>query len=207
VETHNFTQPESQPQGATWQPMTGPRGTSPTNQNDATCRALIGPPVCHVPCHLSPYLPSQPADVIHATSACATCHPYSGDTCHPLTGPTVPVVCSITCHMCHHQKLPCQLYGRTACTVSLPRGTVRTVQSPIFFACLGFRTECDIFRIRSPFDEVNIWPESGRRDGRNGVGFVGFRALSFLSLFEPCQAPGSDSGSFWTYVIIWRGPF
>jgi hypothetical protein len=29
---HNFTQPETQPQGATWQPMTGPRGTSPTNQ-------------------------------------------------------------------------------------------------------------------------------------------------------------------------------
>jgi hypothetical protein len=44
----------------------------------------------------------------------------------------------------------------------------------LFFACLGFRSECDIFRIRHPFDEVNIWPESGRRDGRNGVGFVEF---------------------------------
>jgi hypothetical protein len=29
---HNFTQPESQPQGAMWQPMTGPHGTSPTNK-------------------------------------------------------------------------------------------------------------------------------------------------------------------------------
>jgi hypothetical protein len=93
------------------------------------------------------------------------------------------------------RRLPHHLYGRTTCTVSMPRGTVRTVQSSPFFACLGFRTERDIFRIRSPFDEVNIWPESRRRDGRNGIGFVGFRALSFLSIFKPCQASGSDSGS------------
>jgi hypothetical protein len=72
-------------------------------------------------------------------------------------------------------------YGRTA----LPRQTVRTVQSAIFFfACLTYRTERDIFSIRSPFDKVNIPPESGRRDGRNGTGFVAFRALSFLSIFQ-----------------------
>jgi hypothetical protein len=66
-----------------------------SNQSDtATCRVSDGPCICHVPCQLSPYLPSQLADVIHAT-----CHPYSGDMCHPLTGPTVPVVCSITCHV------------------------------------------------------------------------------------------------------------
>jgi hypothetical protein len=58
---------------------------------------------------------------------------------------------------CRLQGLPRQLYDRTACTVSMPRGTVRTVQSSPFFACLPFRTERDILRIRSPFDEVNIW--------------------------------------------------
>jgi hypothetical protein len=137
------------------------------------CRMMTHPRICHVPCHLSPYLPSQPADVIPATSACATCHPYSGDTCHPLTGPIVcrmphqlPCVISRSCHII------CMV--RTACTVSLPRGTVWTIQSSPFFACLGFRIECDIFRIRSPFDEVNIWMESGRRDGCNGTGFVRF---------------------------------
>jgi hypothetical protein len=166
-----------------------------SNQSDtATCRASIGPCICHVPCHLSPYLPSQLADVIHATSACAMCHPYNGDTCHPLTSPTVPVVCSFTCHVSSPDAAtsvvrPYGLYSQPAtwhctdCTVTR------------FFVCLGFRIECDVFRIRSPFDEVNIWSESGRRDGRNGVGFVGFRALSFLSLFKLCQAPGSDSGS------------
>jgi hypothetical protein len=72
-------------------------------------------------------------------------------------------------------------YGRTA----LPRQTVRTVQSTIFFfTCLTYRTECDIFSIWSPFDKVNIPPESGRRDGRNGTCFVAFQALSFLSIFQ-----------------------
>jgi hypothetical protein len=80
----------------------------------------------------------------------------------------------------------------------MPRGTVQTiraVQSSPFFACLLIWTERDIFRIRSPFDEVNIPPESGRRDGRNGIVFVRFGALSFLSIFKPCQASRSDSGS------------
>jgi hypothetical protein len=52
------------------------------------------------------------------------------------------------------------------------------------FACLTFRTERDIFSIRAPFDIKIIPPESGRRDGRNGIGFVAFRALSFLSIFQ-----------------------
>jgi hypothetical protein len=73
--------------------------------------------------------------------------------------------------------MPRVLYGRAT-------WTVRTVQSSPFFACLPFRTERDIFSIRAPFDEVNIPPESGRRDGRNGTGFVAFRALSFLSIFQ-----------------------
>jgi hypothetical protein len=67
----------------------------------AKCQMLIGPCVCQVcPCHL--YLPvTCPVSLprVPATSACATCHPYSGDTCHPLIGPTVPVVCHITCHV------------------------------------------------------------------------------------------------------------
>jgi hypothetical protein len=176
VETPYFAQPESQPQGATWQPMTGPHGTSPFIENDAMCQTMIHPRVCRGVCPINNRttmsLPCQHATV-SATSACATCHPYSGDTCHPLTGPN-HLLYTLSSATCHLQKLPHQLYSCTTCTVSLPRGTVRTVQSPIFFACLGFRTECDIFRIRSPFDEVNIWPESGRRDRRNGVGFVGF---------------------------------
>jgi hypothetical protein len=50
-------------------------------------------------------------------------------------------------------------------------------QHQIFFACLAWRTDHDIFFIRCPFDKVNIPPESGRRDGRNGTVFVAFRAL------------------------------
>ena len=77
----------------------------------------------------------------------------------------------------------------------MPRGTVRTVQSSHFFACLDFWIERDIFLIRISFDKVNIPPESGRRDGCNDTGFVAFWALSFLSIFKPCQASRSDSGS------------
>jgi hypothetical protein len=35
-------------------------------------------------------------------------------------------------------------------------------QHLFFFACLAWRTDRDIFFIRSPFDKVNIPPESGR---------------------------------------------
>jgi hypothetical protein len=56
-----------------------------------------------------------------------------------------------------------------------------------FFTCLGFRSERDNFRIRSPFEEVNIWPESGRRDGRNGIGFVDSEHFHFLAFFSPVR--------------------
>jgi hypothetical protein len=128
--------------------------------------------------------------------------------CHPVPRVTLTVVTRVTHRlvqlythtphhpaMCHFQELPRQLYGRTACTISMPCGTVRTIQSSPFFAYLGFQTERDIFRIRSPFDELNIWTESGRRDRRNVTGFVRFQELSFLILFEPCQAFRSDYGS------------
>jgi hypothetical protein len=144
--------------------------------NTATCRALDGPCICHVPCHLSPYLPSQPTDIIHATLACAMCHPYSGDTCHPLTGPTVPILCSITYHMSSPEATMSAIwsYGLYSQPTTWHCMDCMDYTVTHFFACLGFRTECDIFRIRSPFDEVNIWPESGRRDRHNGAGFVGF---------------------------------
>ena len=61
---------------------------------------------------------------------------------------------------------------------------VRTVQSAMFFVCLTYQTERDIFSIRSPFDKVNIPPESGRWDGCNGTDSVAFWALSFLSIFQ-----------------------
>jgi hypothetical protein len=81
------------------------------------------------------------------------------------------------------------LYGRTV----LPRQTVRTVRTgtvsiKFFFACLAWRTDHNIFSIRSPFDRVNIPPESGRRDGRNDIVFVAFRALWNLSkIWSPDQ--------------------
>jgi len=45
------------------------------------------------------------------------------------------------------------------------------------FAFLGFQTKRDIFRIQSSFDKVNIWLESGRWDGRNGISFVYLEAM------------------------------
>jgi hypothetical protein len=138
---YNFIQTTSQPQGATWQPMTGPRGTSTTNRRNAKCRMLTRPHISHVPYHLSPYLPSHPADVIPATSVCATCHPYSGDTCHPLTGPTVPVVCHNTYHMSSPGAATSAI--QSTCHMAL----YGLYSHPLFFACFGFRTERDIFRI------------------------------------------------------------
>jgi hypothetical protein len=145
VETITFYITTSQPQGATWKPMTGPRGTSKTNR--------IMPHVKFQMLHVSSTYPSivpsqSPADVI-------PCHvsPIDWSNC------TYHAPSPATCHL---QELPCHMYDRTTCTISLPRGTVRTVQSSPFFSYLGFRKECDIFHIRSPFDEVHIWPESGR---------------------------------------------
>jgi hypothetical protein len=91
----------------------------------------------------------------------------TNDTCHlPIRQPSTN-----ECMPCHH---------RTVCT-ALPRQTVRTVRTGTvsikIFACLAWRTDRDIFSIRRPFDKVNIPPESGRRDRRNGTVFVTFRAL------------------------------
>jgi hypothetical protein len=164
-----------------------------------TCQLLIGPHVCHVNCHTAtcqsacfpvslPYCSvSLPHQLL--TSPHATCHPYSGDTCHLGIGPTVRPnvqiclthVVSWSCHVspvwtCHVSVRTCHVSVRTDCT--------DCTVSKFFFACLTYRTERDIFSIRSPFDKVNIPPESGRRDRRNGIGFVTFRELSFLSIFQ-----------------------
>jgi hypothetical protein len=101
--------------------------------------------------------------------------------------------------------LPRHRYGlpRQHCTVCHV-STVRSATSALYglygqvqsasqnFACLARRTECDIFLIRTPFAIKIIPPESGRRAGRHGVGFVGIRALSFLSISYALMAPGSD---------------
>jgi hypothetical protein len=109
---------------------------------------------------------------------------WSNYTCRMLHH--FPHVITRNCHVNYMILRPIQ----SACHVAL-----YGLYSHPFFACLGFRTKCDIFRIRIPFDEVNIWSKSGRRDRRNGTGFVRFRALSFLSLFKPCRALGSISRS------------
>jgi hypothetical protein len=88
------------------------------------CQMLTRPPIRHVPYHLSPYLPSQPTDIIPATSACAMCHPYSCDTCHPMTSP-------IVCHMPHH--LP-HVISRSCHIICMD---VRPVQSACQVALYG----------------------------------------------------------------------
>jgi hypothetical protein len=65
---------------------------------------------------------------------------------------------------------------------------------PFFLPIWVFEKKCDIFCTRSSFDKVNIWPKSGRRDRCNGVGFVGFQALSF---FEPFLALSGSWIRFW----------
>jgi hypothetical protein len=121
--------PESQPQGATWQPMTGLRGTFPLAKYDATFRALVHPPVYQ---GVNSILPHHcPVSLCHCiyhvsllTSSRATCHPYSGDTCHPQTGP-------VACHTPYH--LPC-VFSRSfhvICTA------IRPLQSACHVALYG----------------------------------------------------------------------
>jgi hypothetical protein len=42
------------------------------------------------------------------------------------------------------------------------------------FVYLAWRTDCDIFSIRTLFEKVNILPELGRRDERNDIIFIAF---------------------------------
>jgi hypothetical protein len=171
----------------------------------STCLPPVTVPAQSLPCqrcHLSPYLRS------HCPVSAATCHRTCAVTAlsalprHLLTCIPVPrvthrlvqlsAVRHITCHVSSPGVATSPVRPvQSACHVAL-YGLYSHPPPPPFFHCLGFRTERDVFRIRSPLDEADIWPESGRRDGRNGAGFVGFGALSFLSLFGPYQASGSS---------------
>jgi hypothetical protein len=71
VETIKFyTMPESQPEGATWQPMTGPRGTSPTNQTLLLVEhrmvhvSATYPATCHRTCPVSLLTSSMPCQPV-----------------------------------------------------------------------------------------------------------------------------------------------
>jgi hypothetical protein len=164
-----------------------------TNQNLPRHRH-VSSPYCHVdllrqPCRTLCQPATSAADVTHAM-----CHPFNGDTCHLGIGPTARRKCQISltrvafrCYhvsctepaTCHPLVILRHLYGpATCCRTDLPRvlyGLYGQVQSASQnFACLARQTECDIFSIRTPFDIKIIPPESGRRAGRNGVGFVGF---------------------------------
>jgi hypothetical protein len=193
--------------------MIGPHGTQSFDPKTTMCQSPIRPrhlphrlPYVQSPatssCHIIVRSPHHPTRRL-LTSSRATCHPSSGDTCHLRIGPTVhpkSQIC-LTRVITWSRHVSCtdlprvlygpdtwRLYGPTMSaygrTKSASVRTIRTAQSAIFFSYLTFQTECDIFSIRTPFDKVNIPPESGRRDEHNGVGFIGFQALSFLSIFQ-----------------------
>ena len=68
-----------------------------------------------------------------------------------------------------------------------PYGQVQSASKKISY--LAWRTDRDIFSIRTPFEKENIPLESGRRDRRNGTVFVTFRALWKLSkIWSPDQS-------------------
>jgi hypothetical protein len=114
-----------------------------------------------------------------------------GATWQPLIGPrgTMPFARSLPrvafrfarCQpikYCHITRCQVSMYGRSVSTVRPCHVAVRPAQSAsFFFACLARRTDLDNFSIRTPFAKINIPPESGERDGRNGTIFVAFRAL------------------------------
>jgi hypothetical protein len=171
---------------ATWHLYNQPNHVSVSDWS--TCLPLvesrIATPACRTSTYQSTCIPYHPAtlaiDVIHAT-----CHPFSGDTCHLQIGPVVCPFVQICltrvafwrCHVSpsgiamlyvwayHVSVWTCHVNVCTECTDC-------TVNN--FFACLPYQTKRDIFSIRSPFDKVNIPPESGIRDRRNGIGFVAF---------------------------------
>jgi hypothetical protein len=86
------------------------------------------------------------------TSACATCHPSSGDTCHLQIGQTTcqkvqKCMTRVTPRNCHmsYMNMPCVLYGPATCRVRTGTASI------IFFPCLAQRTDLDNFSIRTPF--------------------------------------------------------
>ena len=98
-----------------------------------------------------------------------------------------------------HRHLPCHRMVRP-CHITI--WTIRTGTVSIQnFPCLAWRTNRDIFSIRTPFEKVNIPPESRRRDGRNGTIFIAFWVLLKLSkIWSP--GPDFDHPDGRTQVIV-----
>jgi hypothetical protein len=97
------------------------------------------------------------------------------NTTNPMTIDTVTRVnTSLVNHhqmkICHIIKMPHQQDG-TALHVAVRTVRTGTVSTQIF-TCLTWRSNRDISSIRTPFAKINIPPESGKRDGRNGTVFV-----------------------------------
>jgi hypothetical protein len=115
-------------------------------------QSLNGPRACHLskailPCHPATCLPLYvlTSSVPHVTLTVVT-RVTPGLVQLSTCTPNKPAMCRV-------QRLPRHMYSRTTCKIIMPCGTIRTVQSSHFFACLPFRTECDILLIRSPFEE------------------------------------------------------
>ena len=111
-------------------------------------------------------------------------------------GHVVPMDWATCPHIICHQLDTCQHPTRQQSTNQhLPHQctdcTDRYSQHLKIFACLPWRTDHDIFSIRTPFEKVNISSESGRRDRRNGTNFIAFQALWNLSKFLT-PSPDSD---------------
>jgi hypothetical protein len=152
--------PNCQNWGATWQPSIGPRGTFLFVHNmprvtfllvQLSSNHTLPHHQCHVDCTVS--TSSQP----HRTlmSACATCHPSSGDTCHLNIGQTVSKSPKMY-DTWHHLEPPRVLYGHaTSALYVLPRGSTDCPVST-FFTCLAIRTDRDNFRSRRPFETKRI---------------------------------------------------
>jgi hypothetical protein len=95
----------------------------------------------------------------------ATCPLIIG---HPMTHVNTVLANNRPMKMCHIIQLPCHHDGTDPATS--PYGLYGQVQSASKnFACLPWRTDRDIFSIRTPFEKVNIPPESGTLVQRKSI--------------------------------------
>jgi hypothetical protein len=109
--------------GATWQPMTGPRGTTPFAQMNDMCHDMIFTPANPINMPLVPA--RHPMTIIPATSSCAMCHPCSGATCHDLNRPHLHLPTLVPTHPATLFIRPYNLYSQlphhhcTNCTINI----------------------------------------------------------------------------------------
>jgi hypothetical protein len=169
----------------------------------ATWHPSIRPERCHVSQYNSTQLSTNqnlPRHAVRSSQCCVSLprQPATQDADVTLVPRvTHPVVTRVTSRLVklhakkskmhdtwHHLELPRVLYGHATSLYGLPRqlyGLPRQLyglpSQHQIFACLARRTDLDNFSIRTPFAKINIPPESGERDGRNGTVFVAFRAL------------------------------